>query len=44
MRLVALRTFNHITSYGYAHDGTPAVHWSMRFYPETWRIPMALLG
>lgn len=40
MTFTSMRVFNQITFYGYMYGEDPLVYWSMRFYPEAWRIPM----
>lgn len=47
MKFIALRIYNtpelpqcDIQMYGYQHGNDPRPYWSMRFYEETWRIPM----
>lgn len=46
MKLVSFKPFKNspdlkYTMYGYTY-GTDVVYWSMRFYTETWQIPMSL--
>ena len=47
MRFIALRTYNtpglprcDIPMYGYQYGDDPRPFWSMRFYEDTWRLPM----
>ena len=42
MKFVAMRVHNGITLYGFSYSNNNDVYWSMRFYPETWRIPMRI--
>ena len=43
MTFIAMRTFNGQTFYGYAYGSDPRPFWSMRFYPETWHVPMIVI-
>ena len=38
--LSSVRVHNDIVFYGYRHDDTATLYWSMRFYPEAWHPPM----
>lgn len=42
MRFISMRVFNGTTFFGYVFDDSNTPYWSMRFYPETWHVPMTI--